>query len=229
MGIQQNILRAHGGEPAKLFHHAHRFTPNNVGHSAQQACLAQHKMRRGQEPWWLLAIIILLLLSALCSAQNDTANKTTPPYTLGAGDKILIKVFGELDLTISVILTGSGSFSYPFLGEIKALGLTVAELEQLITKGLKGQYLLNPAVTVLIEEYRPFYLNGEVKQPGGYPYRPSLTLEKALTLAGGFTERASRKKIIVLRAGANGKEKQSIGLNDPVYPGDVITVHRSFF
>lgn len=197
--------------------------------SVRQVCLEKHKMRRRQALWWTLPIIILLLLGPLCSAQEESASKPTLSYTLGPGDEILVKVYGEEDLSVSVILVGEGSFNYPFLGEIKAEGLTVAELEQLITKGLRGPYLRDPEVTVLIKEFRPFYLSGEVARPGGYPYRPGLTLEKALTLAGGLTERASRKKITVLRASAEGKEKQSIRLDEPVYPGDIITVRRSFF
>lgn len=179
--------------------------------------------------WWSLAIVIFLLFGPLCSAQDETSSERTPSYTLGPGDEILVKVYGEEDLSVSVILAETGNFNYPFLGEIKAQGLTVAQLEQLITKGLKGPYLRNPEVTVLIEEFRPFYLNGEVERPGGYPYRPGLTLDKAITLAGGLTERASRKKIVVLRPGTNGKEKLTIKLDEPVYPGDIITVRRSFF
>lgn len=193
----------------------------------RSAYFKQVKMR--QEPWWPLSIVILLLFGPLCNAQDETGSESAPSYTLGPGDKILVKVYGEEDLSVSVILAETGSFNYPFLGEIKAVGMTVAELDELITKGLKGPYLRNPEVTVLIEEFRPFYLNGEVARPGGYPYRPGLTLDQAITLAGGLTERASRKKIIVLRPGAEGKEKLPIKLNDPVYPGDIITVRRSFF
>lgn len=184
---------------------------------------------QSQQLGWPLAIVILLLFGPLCSAEDEITSVPAPSYTLGPGDEILVKVYGEEDLSVSVILAETGSFNYPFLGEIKAQGLTVAQLEQLITTGLKGPYLRNPEVTVLIEEFRPFYLNGEVERPGGYPYRPGLTLDKAITLAGGLTERASRKKIVVLRPGAKGKEKLAIKLDDPVYPGDIITVRRSFF
>ena len=78
--------------------------------------------------------------------------------------------------------------------------LTVAKLEQLITSGLKGRYLVNPDVTVSIKEHRPFYVDGEVKKPGGYSYHPALTVRKAVALAGGFTEWASRKNIKIIRS-----------------------------
>ena len=150
-------------------------------------------------------------------------------YKLGPGDQIVITVFGEADLSMDFQLNDSGKLNYPFLGELQLEGLSVIELEQLITRGLKGPYLVNPDVTVSIKAYRPFYLHGEVEKPGGIPYQPGLTLEKAIALGGGFTERASRRKVTVVRAGDTGLVAQSIKLSDPVQPGDVITVHQSFF
>lgn len=126
-------------------------------------------------------------------------------------------------------LNDTGLLNYPFLGELKVAGLSVTELEQLITRGLKGPYLVNPDVTVSIKEYRPFFLHGEVEKPGGIPYQPRLTLEKAIALGGGFTERASKKKISVIRAGDTNSIAKRIKLSDPVYAGDVITVNQSFF
>ena len=186
-------------------------------------------IQRQPHRWWRLAVVALLLFGPLCSAQEAGDSASTAAYKLGPGDQILVKVYGEQDLSVSLILAETGRFNYPFLGEIKAHGLTVAELEQRITEGLKGPYLRNPEVTVLIEEFRPFYLNGEVERPGGYPYLPGLTLDQAVTLAGGLTERASRRKIVVQRHGAKGREKLAMTLDDPVYPGDIITVRRSFF
>ena len=112
---------------------------------------------------------------------------------------------------------------------LKVADLSVLELEKLITNGLRGKYLIDPDVTVSIEEYRSFFINGEVKEPGGFPYQPSLTVEKAVSLAGGFTERAARKSFTVVRANDPTKTIREVGANDPVYPGDIVTVNRSFF
>lgn len=184
-------------------------------------------MQRHLYYWPLLAVT--LVFAQYGSAQEDMTKAPTAAYTLGVGDEIMVKVYGEQDLSMGVILAESGSFNYPFLGEIKAQGLTVAELEQLITGGLKGPYLRDPEVTVSIKEFRPFYLNGEVERPGGYPYRPGLTLEQAISVAGGLTERASKHKVNVLRSAAGGKLELTLRPDEPVYPGDVITVRRSFF
>jgi protein involved in polysaccharide export with SLBB domain len=154
---------------------------------------------------------------------------TDSDYRLGPGDQIIITVFGEEDLSMDIRLNDTGRLNYPFLGEIVVEGLTLAELEQLITRGLKDSYVVDPAVTVSIAEYRPFFLNGEVRQPGGIPYQPKLTVERAIALGGGFTERASRSKIEVIRASDPTHEPLRVKLSDPVFPGDIITVKQSFF
>jgi polysaccharide export outer membrane protein len=115
------------------------------------------------------------------------------------------------------------------LGEIKVRGMTVGALEQRVTQGLKGRYLLNPQVTVTIEEYRNFFLNGMVEKPGSYAYSPGLTVLKAVALAGGFKERANRGKINVIRDDDPSHTSRRIDLNAQVMPGDIITVEESFF
>ena len=100
--------------------------------------------------------------------------------------------------------------------------------EDYITKGL-GRYLLNPQVTVAIDEYRNFFVNGMVERPGGYPFSPGLTVRKAITLAGGFKERASRDKINVIRDDDPKQTARRVDLNAPILPGDILTVEESFF
>lgn len=174
-----------------------------------------------------LLCVVFLLAGLVCAAGARAQADAT--YALGPGDTILIKVFGEEDLSMKLVIGDSGKLNYPFLGELQVSGITVKQLEALIATGLRGDYLLNPDVTVTMEGYRPFYVNGEVKKPGGYPYHPGLTLQKAIALAGGFTERASRTKIAVAPATDPNAEPRVMGLNDSIQPGDVITVDQSFF
>lgn len=173
---------------------------------------------------WLYPVCLLFFVFSSLAAQQEP-----DAYKLGAGDHIIIQVYDEPELSMEFQLNDSGILNYPLLGELKVAGLSVLELEKLISDGLRGKYLLDPDVTVSIKEYRSFFINGEVKQPGGYPYQPALTVEKAVSLAGGFTERASRKNFTVVRADDPTKTISDVGANDPVYPGDVITVSRSFF
>jgi polysaccharide export outer membrane protein len=167
---------------------------------------------------------------ALVQPEKPLSDSTLSSYRLGAGDVVTIRVFGEDDLSKEKIkLTDAGTVPYPVLGEIRVLGMTVGDLERMITTGLRGRYLVNPRVSVQIEEYRPFYISGMVDKPGGYPFQPSLTVRKAASLAGGFKERASLSKIFVIRESDTTHHPQKAELDTPVFPGDIITVEESFF
>ena len=151
-------------------------------------------------------------------------------YKLAAGDVVTIRVLGEDELSKEKIrLTDAGTISYPALGEIKILGLTTGDLERIVTSGLKGRYLVNPKVSVQIEEYRPFYVSGMVEKPGSYPFQPGLNVRKAASVAGGFKERASLNKIFIIRDGDPSQKPQKVDLATPIFPGDTITVEESFF
>lgn len=179
------------------------------------------------------SFISLILLAALAIA-TPVAGAQSPEgvsnYRLGAGDVISIQILGEEDLKREKIrLSDAATISYPILGEIKLLGKTVGELETLIRDGLKGRYLLNPQVTVTINQYRNFFINGQVMSSGGFQYEPGLTVRKAVSLAGGFKERASKDKIFIIREDDPKQVPQKVGLNASVKPGDIITVEESFF
>jgi polysaccharide export outer membrane protein len=150
-------------------------------------------------------------------------------YRLGTGDVINISVYGEEDLSRQKYrLPDSGVITFPF-GEVRALGLSLVELENKVADGLRGGYLVNPRVSVSMEEYRPFYINGQVDKPGAYPYKPGLTVRMAVSIAGGFKERASMSNIFIQRENDDQHAQTKIGLDGAVSPGDTITVEESFF
>ena len=176
----------------------------------------------------------LCLVCAFALAQSDTdapaKSEAFSKYQLSTGDVISIMVYGEDDLKKEKTrLTDAGTISYPVLGEIEVRGKTVGELEKVITDGLRGRYLVNPRVSVTIDEYRPFFINGQVEKGGSYPYQPGLTVRKAATIAGGFKERASLSKIFIVRDGDPSNTPRKVDLNAPIHPGDTITVEESFF
>jgi len=172
----------------------------------------------------------IVVLAALISSPLFAASPELSSYKLGAGDVITIRVLGEDDLKRDhVKLSDAGTVSFPVLGEIRVKGMTVGGLEEYVTKGLKGRYLLNPQVTVSIDEYRNFYVNGMVEKPGGYPYSPGLNVRKAISIAGGFKERASRDKINVIHDDDPKQTPHKVDLNTVLLPGDILTVEESFF
>lgn len=180
-----------------------------------------------------LKIAAIALFGGLLAGVAATGHAQGPQlssYKLGSGDLISIRVLGEDDLKREKLrLSDAGTVSFPILGEIRVRGMTVGALEDHITNGLKGRYLLDPKVTVAIEEYRHFFVNGSVEKPGGYPFVPGLTVRKAVSIAGGFKERASREKVTVIRDDDASQTPRRMDLNAPVFPGDIVTVEESFF
>lgn len=151
-------------------------------------------------------------------------------YRMGPGDVISIRVFGEPDLSVSNLrLTEVGTVFLPTLGETKVGGMTLGEVEKAVADRLRGRILINPRVSVTVEQYRSFFMNGMVKSPGAYPYQPGLTVRKATSLAGGLHERASERKIFVIRSDDPTQQQQNITLDTVVYPGDIVTIEESFF
>ncbi len=184
---------------------------------------------------WLLPMLAAWLLAVAClapagnaHAQQDSRGMSS--YKLGSGDVISIRVFGEDDFTREKVrLNDAGTVPFPVLGEIAVLNRTVGEIERLITERLKDGYLVNPKVTVWIEEYRPFFINGMVEKPGAYPYQPGLTVRRAVSIAGGFKERASPSKMFVVRDKDLSQKPAKVELSSEVGPGDTITIEESFF
>ena len=173
---------------------------------------------------------LLFILAVLGSSPLFAQNSELSSYKLGSGDMISIRVLGEEDLKRErVRLSDAGTISFPVLGEIRVKGMTVGALEDHITTGLRGRYLLNPQVTIAIEEYRNFFVNGMVEKPGGYPFSPGLTVRKAISIAGGFRERAAREKINIIRDDDPKQTSRRVDLNTSVQPGDILTVEESFF
>lgn len=176
-----------------------------------------------------------LLLGTLVWAVGALAVASPAPldggqYRLAPGDVIQIRVFGEPDLSFGEIrLDDSGSFSYPFLGQVSAAGLTASGVEAVLRHGLEGDYLINPRIVVSIAAYREFFVNGEVRNPGGYPWQPGLTLRQAVSMAGGLTERASQRRMSIIREGDASRRPEPVDMDTPVHPGDIIEIRQGLF
>ncbi|MEM9178108.1 MAG: polysaccharide biosynthesis/export family protein [Pseudomonadota bacterium] len=184
---------------------------------------------------------IALLLSGLMVACQGAPVNTSPEdgnivsrrvvgeYKLGSADELRVTVFGEPELSGEYILDGTGSVSLPLIGEVVALNLTVRELETAIEGRYSDGYLRSPRVNIEVMNYRPFYILGEVREPGEYPYSSGLTVLNAVATAGGFTYRANDNVILI--RGAEDEEEFRVRL-DPstqIMPGDTIRVIERFF
>lgn len=161
--------------------------------------------------------------------QSEPAFSLASDYKLGPGDRLSITVFNEKELSVEAKLTDAGTLSYPLLGEIRAQGMTIGKLQELLTQQLKSGYLVNPQVYVTILEYRQFFVNGEVNKPGGFAFQPGLTVRKAISLAGGFTPRASYTKIFIIHEDDPLGRARPATLDTLLRPGDILTIEQSFF
>jgi len=175
----------------------------------------------------LKRLILTGLLALIVGSASLTA--VAQEYTLGPGDRVKVTVFGHEDLSGEFEVDGSGRLSLPLIQLVEASGLSVTELEKSITMKLKPDYLKNPRVSVEVLNYRPFYILGEVNDPGSYPYVNGMTLLNAVALAGGYTYRAAKKKVFITRGKDADRTKLSAQPQTMILPGDVIEVPERYW
>ncbi len=159
-----------------------------------------------------------LFAHSVCAEDNAS-------FILGPEDVLGIVVYGEKDLSGDYRVGPSGGISVPLIGEVQVGGLTPRAAEELIAGKLADGYLVDPSVSIQVAEARPFYIMGEVKNPGSYKYAANMTALSAVAMAGGFTYRARESAVHVTRNGAEEK----IAVGEKILPGDVITVDERFF
>ena len=259
----------------------------------------------------LLSIFVLLFCFTASARAQD--------YIVGEGDVLKILVYDNDDLTTTERVSGEQVITIPLIGQVHVKGLSISQIADEIKSLLADGYLVNPHVSIFIEEYRSrnvtilgqiskpglyelreettllellstaggikdgaggeaiikrihntgkngvniikvdlqrllekgdtalnvaiidqdsiciskadlFYINGQVNRPAVYKCYPDTTLLKAVTMAGGFTGIASRKKIKIIRK-KNGKEAvlNRVKMDQSILPDDIIVVPESFF
>lgn len=156
--------------------------------------------------------------------QNELPENRT--YKLDTGDRLGINVFGEEDLSGEVSVSENGTIAMPLIGSVEAEGKSVSELEETLVKRLEDGYLHYPQVSVEVLNYRPFYILGEVENPGSYSYVSGMTVLNAVALAGGFTPRAREDVFYLERPGTEPEGAQPVDASTRVLPGDIIHVRQ---
>lgn len=175
---------------------------------------------------------VLLAVSGLDSgafAQTTTQHASSSGYLLGPNDRVRVKVYGEQDITGEYEIDGGGYVSVPLAGRVRAAGRTARQLERAIAAELSKGIIRDPRVNVEIAAYRPFYILGEVKKAGEYPFRNGLTVLDAVASAGGYTYRANENKVYLRRAGSTVEEVYALDAPVPVFPGDNIRIPERYF
>lgn len=189
-------------------------------------------------------ILLLLALLGACSDPPPSQYPTQKVYledvTLGPGDLFEVRVYQMEEMSGTYSAGADGSISFPLIGRIKVQGKNADEVESEIRDRLADGYLVNPQVSVLVQEYRSKKVSvlGQVKKPSTPSYSEGMTIIEAISRAGGFTAMARKNAVTVTRTSDDGQEKftvpvQNIGKglapNFYVRPGDVVFVPERLF
>jgi protein involved in polysaccharide export with SLBB domain len=179
----------------------------------------------------LLAVLVLLIVCVVepRASYSQESDSLKTHYALGPGDKLKLVVFGQEDLSGEFDVDGNGFVSLPLVGGVAVGRKSIAEAESAIIKALKPDYLKNPRVSLQVLNYRPFYIIGEVNNPGSYPYVNGITVLEAVAIAGGFTYRAKEGRMSIIRGTDSSRDKADVSPETLVLPGDVIEVPERFF
>ena len=184
----------------------------------------------------LLVVVSMLFWVPFSTMAQETSGELMPApgssdysYKLDYGDRITINIFNQPDLSGEYTLDGDGRFSMPLIGTVDAAGMTPAELEAHLVDRYKPDYLVNPRVFIQVLNYRPYYLIGEVRGTGAFPYRAGLTYMQAIAIAGGFSYRAKQDHVFVIRGDDPEQNEIKLSVEERVKPGDIIRVAERLF
>lgn len=178
-----------------------------------------------------LATLFVALLAAFApKALAQSPSSVEAGYVLGVGDRMRVIVFGEAELSGEFQVDSTGRVSMPLVGQIKASGETISGLQRTIEAELRRQEILTePRVNVEVLNFRPFYILGEVRNPGEYPYSNGLGILTAVAKAGGFAPLANQYRAAIKRTGDNKEVEVSITEPVAVGPGDTIRILKGAF
>lgn len=180
----------------------------------------------------VVALSVLLLgacTSSSIAPGNPNTESVLQDYRLGPGDVVRIAVFGEERLSGQFQVGATGAISYPLVGDVPAQGKTIPEFVSLLTQVLQEGYMREPRITVEVTTYRPFYLLGEIGSPGTYPYTPGMTVINAIAAAGGFTYRATTRRVFIKHADEPSEREYRLTGTTLVRPGDTVRIPERRF
>ncbi len=146
-------------------------------------------------------------------------------YVIEPGNRVRVIVFNEPTLSGDFSVDPSGNLAMTLVGNIPASGVPPKVLGQRIEAVLKKDgYLQSPKVAVEVQSFRPFYVLGEVRQPGEFPYTNGMTVLSAVAKAGGYDYRAWEGEVLLVRV-VDGKQKEFRAVErTPILPGDIVKV-----
>ena len=179
----------------------------------------------------LASSFLVIMLAVGCATGTDPRLEQTSldVYRLDSGDLLRVTVFGQVDLSGDFRVDDNGSIALPLLAPVRARGFTPVEFSQHLAGVLSQRLLRNPAVSVEVTQYRPFFILGEVNQPGQYPYVNGMTVMTAAAIAGGFTYRADTSQVVITRHLGGYLIEGPAAVSLAIMPGDTVHVRERLF
>ncbi|WP_174296485.1 polysaccharide biosynthesis/export family protein [Sphingomonas bacterium] len=182
---------------------------------------------------FIIGSLALALATSACSNMPLPAGPVAArpaDYTLAAGDKLEVTTFGFKELSGDILVAADDTVSLPLVGSMSVRGLTSRDLEGQITALLVQRDLVkSPKVSIQVTQYRPFFVLGEVNQPGKYDFTNGLTVAQAIATARGITYRGKLKNVFIRREGSNVEVPIEVTASAPVHPGDTVRVGERYF
>lgn len=187
----------------------------------------------------LIAVLAMAGLSACASAKTPALSSgeryradglVSEEYRLGGGDKVHLTFFNEPQLSGDFVVDSEGKLSLPLIGGLPVMGKTTLEVARMVEHDFKVRnYILDPKVSLEVSTYRPYFILGEVRQPGQYPYNSGLTAWNAIATAQGLTPRAKKTLVYIRRFGEAAEVPYVLSPDLRVWPGDTIRVEERLF
>jgi polysaccharide export outer membrane protein len=192
------------------------------------------------------ALAALLVLAGGCFRRSATplprADEALLPSasTLGPGDVIEVRVYGEPELSGVYMLGRLGDVTFPLCQRVVLGGLSGNGAADKLRECLSAGFMRDPQVSVLVKEYnsKKVFVFGEVQKPGTFPYEDGMSVVQAVTLAGGFTKTASQNNTSVTRRVQGQEVKVKVPVQDialgkapnfTLEPGDIVYIPESLF
>lgn len=168
-----------------------------------------------------LILFIFLACLSLCAGSSIAASSEL----IKPGDKLKMEVFGQPDLSADIVVTPDNTATFPLLGIISTDGKTITQLRDEIRLKLDKDYLVDPKVNLDRVAEEPFYILGQVKNPGTYDFHSDMDVRKAVAIAGGYTSRAKEDEPVIVRKSV----KIEASPDTILQPGDTVEIKLRWF
>lgn len=151
-------------------------------------------------------------------------------HEVETGDSIKVAIKDIVGADGEYTVSGAGTISLPYINELQVRGLTIPEVQAMISQAYQAAGIFNdPEVNVQAAQLRPYYVLGEVNRPGEFEFRQGMTVQAAISAAGGYTYRANTERVEITRT-IEGREQVGTATNQtPITPGDRIRVVEKWF